>query len=84
MNRPKLEAVAELQDHEIQGFKRDVGEITISTTTVITTTPIDSKPGLSLVTISVDKEIDGDLLRASLKDGLLQHWGWGEKFKVQE
>ena len=81
-SRPGVEAVAELGKAELAKLIEDVGSISISSTALIKQEPIAEKPGRLLVTIRVDKEIDGDFLRASLKDGMLREWGWGEKFTI--
>ena len=83
MSRPGVEVVAELNDAELQKLTQDVADITISSTALIQQTPIEGKPGWFSVTIRVDKEIDGNLLLGSLKDGMLREWGWGDKFKLR-
>lgn len=83
LSRPGVEVVAELEDAEIPKLTQHISEISISSTATIKQEPIAGKNGWSLVTIRVDKEIDGDLLQASLKDGMLHHWGWGDKFKIK-
>jgi len=84
MSRPGVEAVAELSVQELASFTQDVADITISTTALITHQPIEGRTDRLSVTIRVDKEVDGDLLRASLKDGLLHAWGWDKKFTLRE
>jgi hypothetical protein len=83
MSRPGVEAVAELREAELAKFTNDVSDISISSTATIKSEPIEGKIGWLLVTIRVDKSIDGDLLKASLKDGMLHEWGWGDKFKLK-
>lgn len=72
-------AKAVLSKGDATEFLSDFSELEVSKSTEVTTNENDSEVEIILKT----NDDTGFLLKASFRNGLLQHWGWSKKFKIE-
>ncbi len=77
MNKQVVKFEGVLSKEELAKFLLGFKELDVSQTTVVTEVEVS---GGILVTLSNDTPVNF-LLATSFEDGLLNHWGWTDKFK---
>ncbi len=70
---------AVLSKDDAREFLSDFSELEVSKSTEVTTNKKGSEVEITLKT----NDDTGFLLKACFRNGLLQHWGWSKKFKIE-
>ncbi|MCC7004399.1 hypothetical protein IT397_00555 [Candidatus Nomurabacteria bacterium] len=82
-----LVTIALLPTDEAGKFVKDIGNLEVRDyceVRVEFNDPALRREALCRVTLTAHSDDGEYFLRASLKDGMLHHWGWDRKFKLPE